>query len=683
MWRNRGARKRSGGIRGSQNDGLYARLGEEESAPVQVVSVEELIKMAKTDMRALTAISENISSFSAKLQAEAFDVFCHHLQTPVEELLCEKDDPYDRIMDSIKAIRELHCSFFERNPVSKQRFADCWPNIFQWLKVLLKVRDIYDQESLFSGAVGEIYNICLDACPSIFEEDEVLEFAVRAWIGIDHSDREDNYTARPLLACLGICSKERKEEGYGYRRAMQALHACDITEDDLVDKIISRINREIRQPASMNTMKVLNLSELMKNLLCLGQLPRAALEPSAARCFVAALKTMLDVEKPSPKHLQTADDVLRIICVSLSYQIISYAMYVAEEGILSLLPRISSFESGSKDDPEIECSSMASELLKQMLLGLSCDYEMIDICQKEMEKFYLSDLRLKAMLKASPKSLKDIWEAFENALLKNVVLLDLFRKGYAKEVSICANRDCRKRALREKFKKCAGCFFALYCSRSCQMADWKSHRNGCKAIGKKALNILHDRCNRLPRRMIALHVNRHWDTIIRLSRKKKIPLKDVAIRIDCNEYPFQMQMLDCHKLLDYKDDKPHLAMAANELLRQSEGERRDWVLVILRTLDMEYPCLVNINEKWTRNVLDPRSIKAEDYEPASFVDEDGNAIACGKVDTLCAGIRFARKFAAEMGKTVWDGDVIHRAACEAFVEYECKFFEDELSRCFG
>lgn len=170
--------------------------------------------------------------------------------------------------------------------------------------------------------------------------------------------------------------------------------------------------------------------------------------------------------------------------------------------------------------------------------------------------------------------------------------------------------------------------------------------------------------------MAAFQINRHWSTIVSLSLKKCIPLKDLAVRIYCNEFPFKIQVFDCHDLSEDTKESAHLAMVASEMLRQSDADRRDWLMVTLRMPEMEYPCFVHLNDTWTKSL--PALPKGKDNEQVSLIDEDGNALVCGKFDGLRAGVRLARQYAAETGETVWNRTAFVEAMVEVMTEFKAE-----------
>lgn len=385
-------------------------------------------------MPSLLGIVIAVHSFPAKLQTDAFDVCYQHLKTPVAQQLCEKDKPYGWIMESLMAIKKLGCSYFERDALHKQRFIECWPHIFKWLKALLDVRDTYDEGNQYSAVAGEVYTICAAIYPSVFDEDGVIEFAVRAWIGISRPDGEENYTGRALLMCL-VWGKRADSLR---RRTEKAMAACDIDADDLINKLVSRLLHSTFPSSSRNVLQVITLANVMGNLVSFRSFIGATLKTNVGSCFVAVLRGLLDEQNRSLDHMRAARSVLAVIYGSLLYQTVDYAINITIEGILDLLPKMASSNSESKDLSDLHCSSLASDVLLQLLFCLIFE-DMIVTCKEALRRLYTGDYQLKALLNASPKAFRDIWNGFEALLLENTVLSYLFRMGFLPEQGVCAN----------------------------------------------------------------------------------------------------------------------------------------------------------------------------------------------------------------------------------------------------
>ena len=173
--------------------------------------------------------------------------------------------------------------------------------------------------------------------------------------------------------------------------------------------------------------------------------------------------------------------------------------------------------------------------------------------------------------------------------------------------------------------------------------------------------------------MAAFHVNRFLNSIVRLSREKMLKPENIAVRISYNQNPFRMQTFDFHELLENSENQ-HLAMAA-EMFHQLGGDRSNWMLVVLRLKEIEFPCIVRLDDGWVQPV-ETLPLGTEDAEHVYFIDEGGYGLVCEEDDALRAGVCLVREYASEMGKTVWDSAVLCRAIDEVI---EKEFDQDSDS----
>ncbi|KLO08875.1 hypothetical protein SCHPADRAFT_1000659 [Schizopora paradoxa] len=664
-------RNGTGGKGGSQM--VQMCFGSRRNVSIPEKRVESLIDAARTDFEHLVLVNDNTPTLPLRFQAQIFDVFRQHLQTPVDEHLCEKDDPYEWIMFSLKGMIMLGTAFFERNAVNMQCFINCWPDIFKWLQALFVVREACDREGpyekgRYTQLIGEAYNICLHIFPKALEEEEVIGLAIRVCIGDRFSNDEDHFILQPFLACM---VQYEDITDVVSRSAEKMLEACDLTAEDLVDKIVARLKRTSTQTTPMDLQKLMQLANTLGNILYLHpSLTEACQRSSVGSCLVAILKVLMDKRNYSAHYKEAALSVLATICGCSSFRAPKFAHGIVEEGILILLPRAASLGS----DPT--CKTMAIGILDQLLSCLTYSADVVDICRDELRKIYSSNSQFVSMLDSSPKDFQVTWGSFIALLLENAVLRCLFKKSYAPENGTCANRDCRRLMARAKFMKCAGCAFTLYCSPLCQKAGWGSHRMRCKNLDGEHLNILRFRNQRLPRRMTTLHIQRYWTTIVRLSQEKGILLKHLAVRVSYDKFPFSMQVFDWRGALNEATKIPHLALAA-ETLHHSGGSQRNLILVLVHMQETDYPCIVFVEDKWTRGFRIPQATK--DLERTTFVDDHGKPLVCEEVDALRVGVCLAKKYAVDMGKTVWDNAVLHRATEKVLEEFEQELLVDSNS----
>ncbi|KAJ7659125.1 hypothetical protein DFH06DRAFT_1195093 [Mycena polygramma] len=73
------------------------------------------------------------------------------------------------------------------------------------------------------------------------------------------------------------------------------------------------------------------------------------------------------------------------------------------------------------------------------------------------------------------------WKNFDAFVAQRVAALDYFESGAWVSFKTCENMQCLKMAPKSEFKKCSGCCVYYYCSKECQMVDWRDgHQKLCK-----------------------------------------------------------------------------------------------------------------------------------------------------------------------------------------------------------
>jgi len=111
--------------------------------------------------------------------------------------------------------------------------------------------------------------------------------------------------------------------------------------------------------------------------------------------------------------------------------------------------------------------------------------------------YYLAQL---ALVNGNMKELKKYYELGQDAEEKrlpffsrvNIPLKDMLSPVYQLLASLpepvrCGNKACTKKVKECELKSCGGCGNQKYCSKECQKADWKHHKDACIASkGHKA-----------------------------------------------------------------------------------------------------------------------------------------------------------------------------------------------------
>ncbi len=220
--------------------------------------------------------------------------------------------------------------------------------------------------------------------------------------------------------------------------------------------------------------------------------------------------------------------------------------------------------------------------------------------------------------------------------------------------------------------------------RLCQSEDWIRHRDTCKKMDKKSCTFvmlsnvcfslltrgnhisgedISNKSNRFPRKAATLQINRHWDEIVALARSNDIPLEDMAVRVDYNALPFQIHVFRLPKIYGRNEipREPCLGRQRNSTSSQEGSvQKPDGRPPYGQPRSPIYRALGSRMAEECANVP-PRGA---DDEETTYVDQEGNPFAFHNVDSLCAGVRLVRKYAAELGQSIWSEDILRKATEE-------------------
>lgn len=364
------------------------------------------------------------------LRTDCFDLFYYHLQKPIEHHTCKNELLLNWIFLSFTGIGTLGTSYFGRCAENKRRFATCWPSALKWLKAIFDGGFFHGNEERCYTFTFDVYGIALRVCEDALEENGAFEIAVTAWNGHPTQDGAEYYTARPLLAYLSC-------KTVGMSRIDHILNHCENDPDRLVDKILIRLRYATSHPTSDNVSTVVHLTALMVDLadVDVKSIRVAIFTPKIGRLLASLASSLaLDASLLSTDHLIALRSFFRLIygCAQLGP---ACASGIVGAGVLVPLLRWASFESRIAPDPR--CSPRPCDILRLLLKHLSFN-DMVDLCGKELQNMYASDVRPKDLLKTSSEEFQNTWQAFESVLLEQTVLIGLFSMDYATELGACA-----------------------------------------------------------------------------------------------------------------------------------------------------------------------------------------------------------------------------------------------------
>ncbi|KAJ7694628.1 hypothetical protein B0H17DRAFT_1199150 [Mycena rosella] len=96
----------------------------------------------------------------------------------------------------------------------------------------------------------------------------------------------------------------------------------------------------------------------------------------------------------------------------------------------------------------------------------------------EVKNIFPEAVSLAAQSRLSKSVFSRDWKEFSALAVERIKLLDSWERLSRLSFKACDNMDCGKIALKHKFKSCATCQSSDYCSRNCQLIDWRAgHRD--------------------------------------------------------------------------------------------------------------------------------------------------------------------------------------------------------------
>ncbi|KAJ7503454.1 hypothetical protein B0H11DRAFT_2274097 [Mycena galericulata] len=100
-----------------------------------------------------------------------------------------------------------------------------------------------------------------------------------------------------------------------------------------------------------------------------------------------------------------------------------------------------------------------------------------------LKKHYPHARSLAATADFAKCAIFDLWKDFAEIAEQTLHALDFFESGRWISSTACENMKCLQIDRKSKFKSCAGCSLAYYCSRDCQKHDWAAgHRQWCRML---------------------------------------------------------------------------------------------------------------------------------------------------------------------------------------------------------
>ncbi|KLO18173.1 hypothetical protein SCHPADRAFT_925334 [Schizopora paradoxa] len=586
----------------------------------QKLSTRDALKLLKNarfreDNLGDLALSISSKSLPEKYYTSAFEVFHSHLKVPLVQATLDNKTMCRLVISSLLGLGALSDAYFSKH---EAQLRDCWPDIINWSKAILRGRRYNMARSLdlagaFFYAIGQIFDVVSFTDVELANNEDVFPFAVELWKGDEeHTILPDRYATKPLLACLS--TDEDQVKTFCERSAYNP--------NLLVDVIFARFSTAVASTPKRKLEITADLSDLLSRFIQCGLKPiynilRHSFGSITILCY--DLNALLDDASQTPEHDYTLHCSFDVLC-TLFYSSTTMKKNALRAGFLRVLVAVAA------DPKKYEFGERPTHLLS----SLRCDLlgnDIISATLASMKRLASNvQIDLPRLLRSTTSGFQNAWKLFESTLLENAVIFELFGHGYVEERGKCAS--CRKRSGRKSLRKCAGCGAILYCSQACERDDWPRHRVDCASVEKDIEKYFDSTYSRLSRRLATLQVSRFWPGIVSFARSRDIPIEYLGVRLRHDSAHYKFDVFDCRKVDedDYWDEyrrTPFLSLLAKESLRaRVEENENSCILLVLTYMDVfDVPYLVYLESDF-----DTDTAMASHCRSMTCLDEDNNVL---------------------------------------------------------
>ncbi|KAJ7459567.1 hypothetical protein B0H11DRAFT_2059038 [Mycena galericulata] len=150
-----------------------------------------------------------------------------------------------------------------------------------------------------------------------------------------------------------------------------------------------------------------------------------------------------------------------------------------DRGLLDLIITLGLTSRQTEPSDSYNCIHLLHKLLRSILPGYLVYYPVA----VRLKKHYPHASSLAATADFAKCAIFNLWTDFAKIAEQTLLALDFFESGRWISSTACENMKCLQIDRKSKFKSCAGCSLAYYCSPECQKHDWAAgHRLWCRKL---------------------------------------------------------------------------------------------------------------------------------------------------------------------------------------------------------
>ncbi len=351
----------------------------------------------------------------------------HHLQKPVQKTISEEGrDGVGWINLALTGMSALESDVVIRQSALVQLLTNCWSVILKWTKAIFHGHHFYGAYELFFSNMTGIVNLFRIVASPLLENGEVFDFVVDLWKGVEAPGGIEYYTEEALFTCLLTSSSWQIDR-------IQARSGFTCTE--MVKKTVNRMQTAVASEPK-GTEKIFNSVSFLGKLANFTAHPIVTAilsrELKVAATILSNIKRLLDDKNVSSGYLTA---------IRWSFGFLNGYIKGKPDNAMELMAHdllYNLFRAASTDpSQDLEDTSRYITCLQFLLPSLAHERALLSLMDVTRELF--SGRSLMKMLRTTHERFQRAWKIFEAAFVEQLLLHELFEKGYTRERGACAN----------------------------------------------------------------------------------------------------------------------------------------------------------------------------------------------------------------------------------------------------
>ncbi|KDQ56685.1 hypothetical protein JAAARDRAFT_207777 [Jaapia argillacea MUCL 33604] len=579
---------------------------------------ETLVPLASTGcLQSLIKLNGIISDSDHPPSADVVSVFTNHLEyrDPPESLHPTDNMIHYQINLGLQSLSGLYwCWKFKRTePHLRTLICDAWPSIWKWTNSIARLC-ILQTDAYGVGTRNLTFQCITDLLVVLACEEEQLrirmastsgfmELLTNLWLDeaeVHNPRGPDAFLTSAAVLSLFLLPQTNNRPGWV---------ECVINASGDDKRIATACLNHIRHALGTTPPHFENLvlhSTVLSQLMESRKTGAALLHQD---CISLVMKTLASATSNpySPSTASSIRDVIFYLCIALKRAFLSTegVEWVCQALNKQLLPTLLRVEPWLPGLPASSQGAVVEMLTKSLAVYMMHRPVVIAV----ERSFQIVDrLHLGQLLTPSGELLK-AWKIFRELAKERLLVRDQLDQRHNESSRTCSSTKCRKQDGKRVFKRCKLCLQAHYCSKECQIEDWKNgdHRTRCEAAQELRRKGLLDPISRREMDYIStvttsdLRMNAFRIRHLMATLYSGDPLSSLVAHLDYTTYPVTITVGPAASLEGTSEDTLSCSVFDREETHRWYGHGAEsFLLARIRILQGQYTIVASIGCEWPR-----------------------------------------------------------------------------------